>query len=446
MGLLRAGIGAAASALSDQWRDYFYCDSLSADVLMTKGQRRAKKGSNKGGENIITNGSIIAVNEGQCMIIVQQGEIIEVCAEAGEFVFDSSSEPSVFYGGLGKGIKETFSRIGYRFTFGGNEAYDQRVYFFNTKEIMGNKFGTPTPVPFRVVDMNIGLDTDISVRCNGEYSYKIVDPLLFYKSVAANVSGDFTRDKIDSQLKSEFLTALQPGFAKISEQGVRYSAVPGHTMELAKALNEVLSASWTQQRGIAIAAIGINSIAANPEDEERIKTLQMTAVMRDPNMRAANASMATGDAMRTAAANEAGAMTGFLGMNMASMAGGGMGFNQPGMYDGVGQPYQYQNAYNVQNGGFPGGGRQAQGAQGGWTCECGAQNSGKFCMNCGKPKPAPKPAAGSWVCPQCGSENAGKFCMECGTPKPVVDDGSWTCECGTKNTGKFCMNCGTPRP
>lgn len=435
MGLLKAGIGAASSALSDQWRDYFYCDSLTADVLMTKGQRRQK--NNKGGENIISNGSIIAVNEGQCMIIVQQGEIIEVCAEAGEFVFDSGTEPSIFCGNLGDGIKGTFERIGRRFTFAGNEANDQRVYFFNTKEIMGNKFGTPTPVPFRVVDMNIGLDTDISVRCNGEYSYKIVDPLIFYKNVAANVQDSFTRDMIDSQLKSEFLTALQPGFAKISEQGVRYSAVPGHTMELAQALNEVLSSSWSAQRGIAIAAVGINSIAANPEDEERIKTLQMTAVMRDPNMRAANQSMATGDAMRTAAANENGAMMGFMGMNMAQQAGAGMA--QPGMYDGVGQPYQYQNAYNVSgNGGF--GSPQQQTA--GWTCECGTQNSGKFCMNCGKPQPAPQPAGG-WACPKCGSRNEGKFCMECGTPRPADD--AWTCSCGTQNRGKFCSNCGKPR-
>jgi membrane protease subunit (stomatin/prohibitin family) len=402
---------------------------------MTKGQRRAKKGSNKGDENIITNGSIIAVNEGQCMIIVQQGEIVEVCAEAGEFVFDSGTEPSVLYGGLGAGIKKTFERIGYRFTFGGNTANDQRVYFFNTKEIMGNKFGTPTPVPFRVVDMNIGLDTDISVRCNGEYSYHIVDPLVFYKNVAANVSGSFTRDKIDSQLKSEFLTALQPGFAKISEQGIRYSAVPGHTTELAKALNEVLSASWAEQRGITIVAIGINSISASPEDEDRIKTLQMTAVMRDPNMRAANASMATGEAMKTAAGNSAGAMTGFMGMNMAQMGGNSMGMNQPGMYSGVGQPYQPQNAYNVaSNGGFGGG------AQGGWTCECGTQNTGKFCMNCGKPKPAP---AAAWACPKCGAQNDGKFCTECGTPRP--QGGSWTCECGAVNDGKFCMECGKPR-
>ncbi len=436
MGLLRAGIGAAAGALSDQWRDYFYCDSLAADVLMTKGTKRQK--NNKGDQNIISNGSIIAVNEGQCMLIIQQGEIIEVCAEPGEFVFDSGTEPSVFYGGLGEGIKGTFERIGRRFTFAGNTANDQRVYFINTKEIMGNKFGTPTPVPFRVVDANIGLDIDISVRCNGEYSYKIVDPLLFFKNVAGNVSGDFKRKQIDGQLKSELLTSLQPAFARISEQGVRYSAVPAHTRELRDALRIELSGDWEQRRGIRVEQIGVNSIAASPEDEDRIKNLQMTAVMRDPNMRAANASMATGEAMKAAASNTAGAMTGFMGMNMAGAAGGGMGFNQPGMYNGVGQPYEAQNAYGVAQGGGFGGGQQ----QGGWTCECGTKNSGKFCMNCGKPKPASQPAGG-WTCPKCGASNAGKFCMECGTPRPA--DGAWTCSCGTQNTGKFCMNCGKPR-
>ncbi|MBR3316517.1 MAG: SPFH domain-containing protein [Atopobiaceae bacterium] len=431
MGLISAAVGAARGALKDTWRDYFYCDSLPADVLMTKGTKRQKR--NKGSDNIISDGSIIVVNDGQCMIIVEQGYIVEVCAEAGEFIYDMSTEPSLLYGGLGAGIKETFANIGRRFSFGGNEAKDQRVYYVNTKEIMSNKFGTPMPVPFRVVDANIGLDIDISVRCNGEYSYKIVDPLLFYKNVAGNISGDFRRTQIDSQLKSELISALQPGFADISAQGVRYSAVPANTTKLRNALREELSGDWEKRRGIRIEQISINSIAASPEDEERLKTLQMTAVMRDPNMRAANASMATGEAMKAAASNTAGAMTGFMGMNMAGGAGGA--FNQPGMYEGVGQPYQAQNAYNVAAGGGFGGARQ-----GAWTCSCGAQNTGKFCQECGKPKPEP---AGSWKCPQCGATNTGKFCSECGTPKPA--DGSWTCSCGTKNTGKFCANCGKPR-
>ena len=426
MGLLKAGIGAVSGALGDQWRDYFYCDSLTADVLMTK----ARKRQGDGNDNIISNGSIIAVNEGQCMLIVQQGEIVEVCAEPGEFVYDTGTEPSVFYGGLGEGIKATFSRIGRRFSFGGGTGNDQRVYFFNTKEIMGNKYGTPTPVPFRVVDANIGLDIDISVRCNGEFSYRIADPLLFYKNVAGNVEGSFTRDKIDSQLRSELLTALQPAFARISEMGIRYSSVPGHTMELAEELNRILSPSWAEKRGIVIVAMGMNSIATSPEDEERIKELQRMAVYRDPNMRAA----LSADAMKTAAGNEAGAMVGFMGMNMAQQSMGNMAAQ--GLY-GDGSPYQAQNAYQVQQ---P---KQAAAANG-WTCpQCGATNTGKFCMECGTPKPAP---AGTWACPKCGTQNTGKFCMECGTPQPVAGPAEWTCpKCGATNTGKFCMECGTPQ-
>ena len=330
-----------------------------------------------------------------------------------------------------------FERVGGRFTVGGDTGKDQRVYYFNKKEIIGNKYGTATPVPFRVVDANIGLDVDISVRCNGEYSYKITDPLLFYKNVCGNVEEPYTRDKIDSQLKSELLTALQPAFAKISAMGVRYSAVPAHTTELANALNEVLSEKWADLRGIEVASFGVNTIAASEEDERMIKDLQKAAVMRDPAMAAANIAAAQSDAMRTAAANESGAMAGFMGMGMANMAGGmnaGSLFNQQG--DG-GTP---QSQYNVAAGGGFAASNGGGNGNGGWTCSCGAQNTGKFCSNCGSPKPAP---AGSWTC-SCGTENTGKFCSNCGSKKPEAD--TWTCSCGAQNTGAFCSNCGSKRP
>ena len=335
MGLLKAGIGAAGGVLADSWREYFYCDALDANTLVAKGQKRTSdkgRSSNTRGEsNIISDGSIIAVNEGQFMIIVEQGAIVEACGEAGEFVFDKSTEPSLFFGeaSLGDRLMASFERVGTRFTFGGDTGKDQRVYFFNTKEIMGNKYGTASPVPFRVVDNNIGLDVDISVRCNGEYSYKIVDPLMFYKNVCGNVEEPYTRDKIDSQLKSELLTALQPAFAKISAMGVRYSAVPAHTTDVAKALNEVLSQEWTDLRGIQVASFGVNSIAASPEDEAMIKELQKAAVMRDPSMAAANLAASQADAMRMAASNENGAMMGFMGMGMANAVGG---MNPQGLY------------------------------------------------------------------------------------------------------------------
>ena len=326
MGLIKAVTSAVGGVVADQWEEYFYCDSLDADVLVTKGHKRQKgrgAGNNKGEDNIISNGSVIAVNEGQCMIIVDQGKVVELCAEAGEFRYDTSSEPSIFCGNLGENIKKTFSTIGRRIAFGGETAKDQRVYFFNTKEIMGNKYGTANPVPFRVVDQNIGLDIDISIRCNGEYSYHITDPILFYTNVCGNVVSDYERSEIDSQLKTELMTALQPAFAKISAMGIRYSAVPAHTMELADALNEVLSEKWAQLRGIEIVSFGINTMKASEEDEAMIKELQKSAVLRNPNMAAATLVGAQAEAMKAAASNTStGPMMAFAGMNMANMAGG----------------------------------------------------------------------------------------------------------------------------
>lgn len=396
MGLLSAATGAISGVLADQWREYFYCESMGPDVLVSKGLKRVneKRSSNtKASDNIITNGSIVAVNDGQFMMIVEQGKVIDFSAEPGEYVYDKSTEPSLFYGGFGKGILESLKIIGRRFTFGGDTAKDQRVYFFNTKEIMGNKYGTPNPVPFRIVDKNVGLDIDIAIRCYGEYSYKFVDPVLFYKNVCGNVESEYRRDEIDSQLKSELLTALQPAFAKISEMGLRYSALPGHAKEIADALNAELSEDWKELRGIAISSFGVSSVTASPEDEERIKQLQQAAALKDPTMAAAVLASAQAQAMQDAAKNENGAFMAFAGMNAAQNAGG---TNAATLY-GMGQQ------------------QQAQAAASGWTCaKCGQTgNTGKFCSNCG----APRPEAG-WTCAKCGQTgNTGKFCSNCGAAK-----------------------------
>ena len=445
MGLLKAGAGALGGVLADSWRDYFYCDALEADVLVAKGQKRTsskgRSSNTKGEDNIISDGSIIAVNEGQYMIIVQQGAIVDAVGEAGEYVFDKSTEPSLFFGDatLKDCVLQSFERVGARFAFGGDAANDQRVYFFNAKEIMDNKFGTATPVPFRVVDANIGLDTDLSVRCNGQYSYRIIDPLMFYKNVCGNVDDVYTRDKIDAQLRSELLMALQPAFAKISAMGVRYSAVPAHTMELVDALNDALADKWSSTRGIQVVSFAVNSISIPPEDEQMIKDLQKTAVMRDPNMRAANLTAAQADAMRTAAGNTAGAAVGFMGMGMAAGAGGMNAQSIFGQADGGVPQSQYPMAAG---GGFATPGAPAGADAGEWTCSCGATSTGKFCPNCGSPKPEPV-AAGEWTC-SCGAKNTGKFCGNCGQPKPAAD--GWDCSCGAHNTGAFCSNCGTKRP
>ena len=428
MGLIKAIVGAVSGTAADQWKEYFYCDALECNVLVTKGQKRTSKRSSnsKGEDNIISDGSIIAVNEGQCMIIVEQGKVAEVCAIPGEFIYDNSTEPSLFVGSLGEAVKNTFLEIGKRFTFGGDTGKDQRVYYFNTKEILGNKYGTSNPVPFRVVDKNIGLDVDIAIRCNGEYSYEIENPLLFYTNVCGNIEEEFTRDKIDSMLKAELLTALQPAFARISEMGVRYSAIPGHTLELADALNQVLSQKWSKTRGIKVASVAVNSVTASKEDEDMIKELQKSAVMRDPSMAAAKLVEAQADAMRSAASNENGAMMGFMGMGMAQQAGG---INTSELF-AMGQQNSTRQT-SVKN-------NQASDV---WTCSCGTKNTGKFCTECASAKPNSN-KEGEWTC-SCGTKNTGKFCTECANPKP--EDG-WQCSCGIKNKGKFCMECGKPKP
>ena len=447
MGLIKAVTSAVGGVVADQWEEYFYCDSLDADVLVTKGHKRQKgrgAGNNKGEDNIISNGSVIAVNEGQCMIIVDQGKVVELCAEAGEFRYDTSSEPSIFCGNLGENIKKTFSTIGRRIAFGGETAKDQRVYFFNTKEIMGNKYGTANPVPFRVVDQNIGLDIDISIRCNGEYSYHITDPILFYTNVCGNVVSDYERSEIDSQLKTELMTALQPAFAKISAMGIRYSAVPAHTMELADALNEVLSEKWAQLRGIEIVSFGINTMKASEEDEAMIKELQKSAVLRNPNMAAATLVGAQAEAMKNAASNPNGAMMGFMGMNMANMAGG---FSAQNLY-AMGQQQAAQQM--AQQPAQPQMASPAQSAPSAeqWKCSCGAVVSGNFCPECGAKKPQAPTAGGSWTC-SCGAVNTGKFCSNCGSPKPAIKPRYRCDKCGWEpadptHPPKFCPECGDP--
>lgn len=427
MGLIKAALGAVGGTLADQWKEFFYCDALDKDVMVVKGQKRtsSRSSNTKGNDNIISSGSGIAVADGQCMIIVEQGKIVEVCAEPGEFTYDASTEPSIFSGNLGESILATFKTVGKRFAMGGDTGKDQRVYYFNTKELIDNKFGTPNPVPFRVVDSKLGLDVDVSLRCSGVYSYKIADPLLFYTNVCGNVEQSYNREEIDKQLKTEFLSALQPALAKLSDMELRPNQIIAHNTELEDAMNEALSQKWGATRGLKVVSIALGSVTLPDEDAQMIKELQKNAVLTNPNMAAATLVNAQASAMQTAAGNSAGAMAGFMGMNMANMAGG---MNAQNLF-AMGQQQQAQAAAA----------QPAAPAAGGWTCECGTTNTGKFCSNCGKPQPAP---AGSWTC-ECGTTNTGKFCSNCGKPQPNAE---WTCSCGTVNSGKFCANCGSPRP
>lgn len=445
MGLIRAAAGALGGVLADQWKEFFYCDALPNDVLMRKGQKQisGRSSNTKGNDNIISNGSGIAVADGQCMIIVEQGRIVEVCAEPGEFTYNNSTEPSIFSGKFGDSLKDSFKTFGKRFTYGGDTAKDQRVYYFNTKEILDNKFGTANPIIFEVVNKRINMSRTVQVRCNGVYTYIITDPLLFYTRLCGNVADEFTRDQIDAQLKTEFVDALQPAFGALAEQELRPAQIPAKANELKAAMNEALKQEWIENRGISVGKIALNPITLTDSDMKKINEMEDAAsVGSNPFMMAGRMTNATADAMQTAAGNSAGAMTGFMGMGMVGMGqAGGFGAAQNLYNMGQQQVAQQQAAQQqptvLQTQAPP------QNTADQWTCQCGATASGKFCPECGAKKPEPV-QADAWKC-SCGATVTGKFCPECGSPKPAEQEG-WTCTCGAVNKGKFCPNCGAKKP
>lgn len=436
MGLIKAGMGALGGTLADQWKEFFYCEAMDKDIMVTKGRKRtsSRSSNTKGNDNIISNGSVVAVADGQCMIIVDQGKVVEVCAEPGEFRYDTSTEPSIFTGSLGTSIKETFGVIGRRFTFGGDTGKDQRVYYFNTRELVDNKFGTPNPIPFRVVDSKIGLDVDVSVRCSGVYSYRIADPLLFYTNVCGNVEDNYERSELDSQLKTEFISALQPAFGRLSDLELRPNQIVSHNTDLEAAMNTVLSAKWGELRGLKVVSIALGSVTLPPEDAEMIKQLQRTAVLQNPNMAGAALAGAQADAMKAAASNSAGAMTGFMGMGMAMNAGGGM--NAQNLF-AMGQQQAPQQHTAQQHQAPPPSQTDT------WKCSCGTVATGRFCPECGTAKPTRN---NGWVC-ACGAINKGRFCSDCGAKKPETLPLYRCDKCGWEpkdpaHPPKFCPECG----
>ncbi len=455
LGIWEAAKSTFSSQLGDQYLEFFECPSLGNDVLMVKGQKRNSKNSkNKNGEdNIITNGSVITVNEGQCMIIVDQGQIVEFCAQAGEFVYDTSKEPSLLYGKLGENVKGSVSTYLRRLQFGGDTGRDQRVYYFNLKEIYGNPFGTPSPIPFRIVDKNIGLDIDTTIRCHGEYTFKIVDPILFYKNVAGNQADRYTKDLIIDYMKKEVAASLAPALAEVSAMGIRYNEVSKYPTEIGEALNKQLTEEWVNKRGIAIVDVALQTPKLSEEDEAMIKDLQKTAVYTNPAMAAAMLAQRQGQAMVDAANNQStGPMMAFAGMNMAQMTGG---MNHNDLFAMAQQNQQQAQQQNMAFGGAAQAAPQQPAPQqpapqaapvAGWACACGATgNTGKFCMECGAKRVEPQVG---WTC-SCGAVNTGKFCVECGTKKPAeaplykCDKCGWEPE-DPKNPPKFCPECGDP--
>ncbi len=453
MGLIRAAKDSISTLLADQWREYFYCDTLPSDVLMRRGKKHNPNNNNKGNDNVISNGSHIVVNEGQFMIIVEQGAVVDFCAEAGVFVYDTSSEPSLLYGDLGENIKNTFKNAWERFTFAGNIAKDQRVYYINKKDIRGNLYGTSTPIDFHIVHKKSGYEYDTVLKCNGEYVFRISDPLMFYKNVCGNVQDEFTKNDEECQLllnnmKRELVSKLAAALSPIAAKGIMPYEIGGYHDEICMNMQQQLSQIWEADRGIIVTSMTIVPNLSNDVRDELNRwnesmmyvsgsqaldaTMNQRAVQnRDAiNQFVGNSSLGGG-------ANGGGTdpMSGVMGMMAMNMMGNMMGGNNmmPGnnMMNNAFAQQPVQQA------------PQMQAPVLGWTCECGkSDNRGKFCEECGKPKPA----AAGWTC-QCGSVNQGKFCQDCGTKKPEgaplykCDKCGWEPEDPAKPP-KFCPECG----
>lgn len=423
MGLIKAIGGAIGGVLADQWVDYIKCDAMPMNVLAAKGYKFVSNRSSntKGSDNVISDGSRVDIADGQFMMIVENGRIVDFSAEPGQYLYQTGTQPSMLSGGF-KGLAESFKQVGKRFTAGGQELSTQRVYYVNTKELMGNKWGVGD-VPFRDSEFNFSM----KLSAYGEYSYKITDPLLFYANVCGNIDGSFTRDRIDSQLKTELQSAIQPALGRVALKRIPYDQLPLFTQDICDELNSELTDDWAKLRGLSVVSLAIASVKPDAESAAKIAEFQETRVHTDINMAAARTATARARAMETAAGNEAGAMTGFLGMGFAQQAGGSAGINE------LFQMGRQQQAAQ----------QQAQDKPG-WTCSCGHENTGKFCIECGKPKPN-----AGWTCPGCGTLNKGKFCSECGSPKPAgallyrCDKCGWEPE-DPAHPPKFCPECGDP--
>ena len=447
MGIIQAALVGSLSTLADTWEEFFVCESIPAETLVVRGEKKVGKHSSnkKGNENVISDGSTIVVHEGQAMIMVDQGVVTEIATQPGIYKYETGTAPSLFSSTFGAGLKNTFKEMWERIKHGGDVAKDQRIYYFNMKEILDNKFGTQNPIPFRINYQEIGRNFTVGVRCNGIYSYKIVDPVLFFANVCGNVSGSYGRSNLDSQLKSEFLDYLQPAFGKISASGIRYDELPVRQREVKEAMQSELNANWTERRGLSLETVSINSATISDEDTKRIQQFEDRVWNTNPNNAAATLVEAQAQAMQNAANNPNGAAMGLFGMGMAQNVGG---FNAQNLFQMAQAQQATQPLDNTANA-APAASAAPQQAAGGdkWQCECGAINSKKFCSECGKPKPVPVSADG-WTC-ECGAVNKGKFCSECGKPKPAGAPLYRCDKCGWEpadpfNPPKFCEECGDP--
>lgn len=418
MGLISAAVSSVSGVLSDSWKEVIEPDDMSDSTLLVKGVA-VKKGSNKKGtDNYVSNGSVIHVYPNTLMLLMDGGKIVDYSAQEGYYEVNNSSAPSIFNGELKDSVKETWKR----FQFGGVPSQKQYVYYINTAEIKGIKFGTRNPVNY----FDNFYNAELFLRAHGSYSIKIADPIKFFTEFAPKGTDRIEIKDLSEQLFNEFMDALQSAINQMSVDGVRISAITSKSRELSKYMADVLDADWNDLRGIEVCSVGLASISYDDESKALINMRNKGAMMSDPTIREGFVQSSVAQGMQAAGSNTSGAANAFMGMGMGMNAAGG--FMSAASQTNAAQMAQQQAAQQA---------AQQNQAANGWKCSCGTVNTGNFCSGCGSKKPENT----SWTC-SCGTTNTGRFCSNCGSPKPV---GEWVCSCGTKNTGNFCSGCGAKR-
>ncbi len=429
MGIIKAVATAVGGALADQWLEVMEPGNMGDQTVFTSGVKIRKGSNTKGTDNVVSDGSVIHVYPNQFMMIVDGGKVIDYTAEEGYYTVKNSSMPSLFNGQFKDTLKESFDRIRY----GGETPRLQKVFYVNLQEIKGIKFGTRNPVNY----FDSFYNAELFLRAHGTYSIKITDPLLFYAQVVPKNVNRVEISSINEQYMNEFLEALQASINQMSAEGERISFVASKGTVLSRHMSEVLDDDWKKNRGFEVMSVGIASISYNEESQKLINMRNQGAMLSDPGVREGYVQGAIARGLEAAGSNSNGSMAGFMGMGVGMNAAGGF----MGTASAANMQQMQMNANNQGSKSFQGAnGSNLAGdrSAGAWVCRCGATNTGKFCSECGNPKPV----ADTWVC-RCGATNTGKFCSECGSPKP--DDGSWVCRCGATNTGRFCSECGNPR-
>lgn len=418
MGLISAAVSSVSGVLSDSWKEVIEPDDMSDSTLLVKGVA-VKKGSNKKGtDNYVSNGSVIHVYPNTLMLLMDGGKIVDYSAQEGYYEVNNSSDPSIFNGELKDSVKETWKR----FQFGGVPSQKQYVYYINTAEIKGIKFGTRNPVNY----FDNFYNAELFLRAHGSYSIKITDPIKFFTEFAPKGTDRIEIKDLSEQLFNEFMDALQSAINQMSVDGVRISAITSKSRELSKYMADVLDADWNDLRGIEVCSVGLASISYDDESKALINMRNKGAMMSDPTIREGFVQSSVAQGMQAAGSNTSGAANAFMGMGMGMNAAGG--FMSAASQTNAAQMAQQQAAQQA---------AQQNQAANGWKCSCGTVNTGNFCSGCGSKKPENT----SWTC-SCGTTNTGRFCSNCGSPKPA---GEWVCSCGTKNTGNFCSGCGAKR-